>query len=136
MYFPIFSLSKYYFNKDTTHFHTQHHNNKEDICLICWLPGNEQDEINILTNFNHIVTKCKCKHIFHKSCIDKWIKKSPTCPICRTRINVVFVSNGITTVVNCCIKCITYVVITLQFLCYISFCIIFYNAICLYYMIN
>ena len=25
----------------------------------------------------------KCKHIFHKSCINKWFKCANTCPICR-----------------------------------------------------
>jgi len=28
----------------------------------------------------------KCKHIFHKECIDKWIKLKLTCPQCRTEI--------------------------------------------------
>jgi len=25
----------------------------------------------------------KCKHYFHKKCIDKWLKKKANCPICR-----------------------------------------------------
>lgn len=31
-----------------------------------------------------------CKHIFHKRCIDPWIKRNhtPTCPICRTIIHL------------------------------------------------
>ena len=28
----------------------------------------------------------KCGHTFHKKCIDKWIKKYNTCPICREKI--------------------------------------------------
>jgi hypothetical protein len=26
----------------------------------------------------------KCNHTFHKKCVDKWIHKEKTCPICRT----------------------------------------------------
>ena len=25
----------------------------------------------------------KCHHVYHKKCIDKWLKKSATCPVCR-----------------------------------------------------
>ena len=27
-----------------------------------------------------------CKHAFHKECIESWMKRSSTCPLCRTRI--------------------------------------------------
>jgi len=30
--------------------------------------------------------KLKCKHVFHNSCINQWIKNSKTCPICRYNI--------------------------------------------------
>lgn len=33
--------------------------------------------------------KCRllpmCKHTFHARCIDKWLLKTPICPICRAR---------------------------------------------------
>lgn len=25
-----------------------------------------------------------CKHLFHTKCVDRWIRKRPNCPICRT----------------------------------------------------
>jgi len=28
----------------------------------------------------------KCKHCFHKKCIDKWLKKKSNCPICRDNL--------------------------------------------------
>jgi hypothetical protein len=28
----------------------------------------------------------KCNHIYHKKCIDKWLKKKATCPICRNKL--------------------------------------------------
>lgn len=28
----------------------------------------------------------KCKHIFHKKCVDKWIKKNENCPVCRKHV--------------------------------------------------
>ncbi len=34
--------------------------------------------------------KCKelpCKHLFHKSCIYEWFKRSNTCPFCRKVVN-------------------------------------------------
>jgi hypothetical protein len=27
-----------------------------------------------------------CKHYFHKKCIDKWLKKKASCPICRDKL--------------------------------------------------
>ena len=47
---------------------------KEDrICSICF------EEIT-----NKTLTITKCKHIFHKCCLNKWSKK--TCPMCRSNI--------------------------------------------------
>ncbi|KAL6532789.1 hypothetical protein OROGR_013749 [Orobanche gracilis] len=29
-----------------------------------------------------------CKHLFHAKCLDKWIVKKPTCPVCRSRVHL------------------------------------------------
>jgi hypothetical protein len=28
----------------------------------------------------------KCNHYFHKKCIDKWLRKNASCPICRDKL--------------------------------------------------
>jgi len=32
---------------------------------------------------NEYSRKLKCGHIFHKKCVDRWLKKNPSCPVCR-----------------------------------------------------
>ena len=137
MYFSIFSSSEYYSDEDTD-CNTDLFIDKDDICLICWLPGNTQNPVNILTNFSNIKPKCKCKPKLHTLCIDEWIQNSPTCPICRTKMNIIIFTDGKNMLVNCYIKCISYTLWLLRFLCYISFLnlllTIFYNTFFIYYM--
>jgi hypothetical protein len=139
MYFSIFSSSEYYSDEDR-HCNTDPCIDKDDICLICWLPGDSQNQINILTNFSNIKPKCKCKPKLHKLCIDEWIKKSPTCPICRTKMNTIIFTDGKNMFVSCYMKCMSYTVFLLRLLCYASFLnlllIIFYNTFFIYYMAN
>jgi len=46
-------------------------------CLICIEKYKIQEFKRLLPN---------CKHCFHKKCIDKWLKKNASCPICRDKI--------------------------------------------------
>lgn len=46
---------------------------KEDKCPICLQKYKSSD----------IIKEFPCKHIFHKSCIFKWLKQSNVCPICK-----------------------------------------------------
>lgn len=46
-------------------------------CLICI----EEYKINQFKR-----TLPLCQHTFHKKCIDKWIKKNSSCPICRSQL--------------------------------------------------
>jgi hypothetical protein len=46
-------------------------------CLICMEKYNTNEFKRLLP---------KCKHYFHKKCVDKWLKKNASCPICRDKI--------------------------------------------------
>ncbi len=45
------------------------------MCVICrdTIEPNKKEENKSLI----------CKHIFHKACVDEWLKEQTTCPICR-----------------------------------------------------
>ncbi|KAI3887673.1 hypothetical protein MKX03_010195 [Papaver bracteatum] len=50
----------------------------QDSCAICLCEYEGQDEIRPLMN---------CRHIFHGSCLDRWmINNQTTCPLCRTSL--------------------------------------------------
>ena len=50
---------------------------KNTSCIICNDEYNDED----------IIRKLKCVHIYHKDCIDKWLKEySYKCPCCRTEV--------------------------------------------------
>lgn len=61
---PTISISKCDFEEDC-------HNNKE--CSICFLEHEVNDS----------VTRLPCGHFFHGECINEWLHKRCTCPICR-----------------------------------------------------
>jgi hypothetical protein len=138
MYFSVFSSSEYYSDEDI--------DNKlvideDQLCLICWLPNEESNEIKLLSDFSHIKPKCKCKPKLHALCINEWIKKSPSCPICRTKLNIiVLTSDKKNMFISCYIKCCIYSIKLLRFGCYASFinllCLLFYNVYSIYFMVN
>ena len=37
--------------------------------------------------FRQHCRELKCKHIFHKKCIDQWLKRDARCPTCRTSVD-------------------------------------------------
>ncbi|KAL3841702.1 hypothetical protein ACJMK2_019809 [Sinanodonta woodiana] len=47
-------------------------------CLICMCDYEDGDSLKILP----------CFHQFHAGCIDKWILKNATCPVCRVRLDL------------------------------------------------
>ncbi|KAG4951009.1 hypothetical protein JHK82_045951 [Glycine max] len=46
------------------------------LCAVCLFEFSEEEEVRCLRN---------CKHIFHRTCVDRWIDHDQkTCPLCRT----------------------------------------------------
>jgi len=50
--------------------------NNDNNCTICLEEFNNDEEI----------IKLKCNHLFHSKCIDDWIKKNQSCPLCRLNL--------------------------------------------------
>ena len=134
MYFSIFPSSEYYSDDDIDDAGVI----DTDVCLICWLPSTNTNKINNLSNFSHIITNCSCKPKIHSLCLNHWIKTTPSCPICRTKIKInIFKSNNKNILINCYTVCIGYTVYIIKTICYVSFfnliCVILYNTYYLYY---
>jgi hypothetical protein len=54
-------------------------------CFICFMPYEQNNPIKMLTEFSHITLKCKCNANIHLLCLNNWIQKTRSCPICRTK---------------------------------------------------
>ena len=60
------------------------HDNYEIDCFICFMPYEQNNPIKMLSDFSHIIQKCKCNAKIHLLCLNNWIQKTQSCPICRT----------------------------------------------------
>lgn len=60
-----------------TYQYTKHSNSKEEKCTICLSEYNLSEHVRRLP----------CMHLFHVHCVDKWLKQSKRCPICRIDID-------------------------------------------------
>ena len=69
------------------------HNNYEIDCFICFMPYEQNNPIKMLSDFSHIIQKCKCNAKIHLLCLNNWIKKTQSCPICRTKCTSLQKSN-------------------------------------------
>ena len=47
-------------------------------CVIC------TEEFHTSCDNGQVIGIKKCGHVFHDACLKMWLKKSRTCPICRT----------------------------------------------------
>lgn len=53
---------------------TETNTDAEESCCVCMGNLEEGEEVRTLP----------CGHVFHRNCIDQWLKKSSLCPMCRT----------------------------------------------------
>ena len=53
------------------------HGSVEDQCSICFEKFERRQKIKTLG---------KCKHEYHSSCIDKWLKEQKKCPMCNEEV--------------------------------------------------
>ena len=86
MYDLLYIISKYYKKQQDDKVFNDEQTNK--LCLICWLPSNKNETIQNMKTISHIVVICDCNPIFHKNCLDIWINKTSSCPICRKKITI------------------------------------------------
>lgn len=54
-------------------------------CFICFMPEEKNNPIKMLSEFSHIIQKCKCKCNIHLLCLNNWTQNTQSCPICRTK---------------------------------------------------
>ncbi|CEG48142.1 conserved hypothetical protein [Plasmopara halstedii] len=50
----------------------------EDICPICLIDFEDGEDVRNLP----------CKHIFHVTCIDEWLKRNTSCPMCKCNVDL------------------------------------------------
>lgn len=68
----------------------------EDFCAICWVSFDQDEHSNnnqvgineesLKIEKEEILMETGCGHIFHKECLDAWVKKQRKCPTCRGKI--------------------------------------------------
>ena len=63
-------------DKKTISYEELLNNDEDNDCTICLEEFNNDEEI----------IKLKCNHLFHSKCIDDWIKKNQSCPLCRLNL--------------------------------------------------
>jgi hypothetical protein len=60
-------------------------NNQEEIiqCLICWEQATKENTIHKMKHITLFISNCYCDCNVHLYCFFDWVKKTPSCPICR-----------------------------------------------------
>jgi hypothetical protein len=63
--------------------HVQIQDREKEQCIVCWEFSNKDNEIYKMKHIPLFVSDCLCNCDVHLVCFVDWIKKTPTCPICR-----------------------------------------------------
>ncbi|KAG6619258.1 Ras guanine nucleotide exchange factor F [Phytophthora cinnamomi] len=50
----------------------------DDVCPICLIEFEDGEDVRNLP----------CKHIFHVACIDEWLKRNTSCPMCKSNVDL------------------------------------------------
>jgi hypothetical protein len=120
------------------HKHENIHNETEDICLICWMPSETNNNIKYLSEHQYIYKICDCNPKFHSNCLQEWIKTKASCPICRKHLIIEIATDNDETInifyIYCYVNCLKYAVNIFKFCCYLMFFNMFYFYVFNFYV--
>ena len=99
-------------------------------CLICLSESKKNDVIKKMKEFSNLYIICDCNPTFHYTCLENWVERTSSCPICRKKIIINEPDNIISLVVNPIVNPITH------FIFYCDFNIFILRIISIVLMIN
>ena len=108
MYSILYTSSEYYENGQDYTVIEEDETNK--LCLICLLPSKEHNVIQKMKEFSDIYSVCNCDPSFHYDCLEDWMNRTSSCPICRTKItlNKLVSSNNYLKVITVFVFCFNF----------------------------
>jgi len=85
MYFQIYN----HFDNDETNYTYKETNQMRDICIVCLENSDKKlSDSSFLYSENLKLEKiCSCECFIHQTCLDPWLYKNESCPICRKKMN-------------------------------------------------
>lgn len=79
MYGTLYTSSEYYEDISPT---------TNNVCLICWMPSQFNNPVKCIKENSYILSDCQCNALFHNNCLNQWIDKTSSCPICRKFVTI------------------------------------------------
>ena len=68
---------------DTVQIQDKDKDKEKEQCIVCWEFSSKDNEIYKMKHIPLFVSDCLCNCDVHLVCFVDWVKKTPTCPICR-----------------------------------------------------